>query len=304
MAPATQLDGQGLGRRVGLAAVLLSEPFAAKLMYRHASERVLEACRDRETLPRDHPTFAPLLQLLELGAAARAMFRAGSFGVRAVEEKLTRTVLPCVVALHARAEDALARRGGEGNTGTGTLPADGSGAGIGTSTSIGTGSGTGSGTCASGGASVSEKADAEDAEVSQDWKAWYREFPAVRRVTCTMLCRSLVRGGDEAAAVMMPAARVAVRKMGDEQWLWASLGELLQKSATAAEKKEGEKGATRLLTAKVYTYWCVGIDVESASFYSRFDGVSVLPDLCLVCLSRKNRLSRALRTRPRPQLLL
>lgn len=122
MAPATQLDRQGLGRRVGLASILLSEPFAAKLMYRHASDRVPEACSERGLLPRDHPVFAPLLQLLDLGDYARPMFRAGTFGVRAVEGALTRTVLPCVVALHARAEAAVAvaRRGGSGGSGGGS----------------------------------------------------------------------------------------------------------------------------------------------------------------------------------------
>lgn len=116
MAPATQLDRQGLGRRVGLASILLSEPFVAKLMYRHASDKVPEACGEREMLPRDHPIFAPLLQLLDLGDYARPMFRAGTFGVRSVEDGLTRTVLPCVVALHARAEDAVAAARRRGST--------------------------------------------------------------------------------------------------------------------------------------------------------------------------------------------
>ena len=124
MAPATQLDRQGLGRRVGLASILLSEPFVAKLMYRHASDKVPEACGERGMLPRDHPVFAPLLQLLDLGDYARPMFRAGTFGVRSVEDGLTRTVLPCVVALHARVEGAVAaarRRGNSSNSNAGEI---------------------------------------------------------------------------------------------------------------------------------------------------------------------------------------
>lgn len=237
MAPATQLDGKGLGRRVGLAAILLSEPFAAKLMYRHASERVPEACRERGILPRDHPTFAPLLQLLELGNAAGAMFRAGSFGVRAVEERLTRSVLPCVVALHTRVEGSIGRRGGDEGRDPGGNNAGGA-----------VNSSDGAGASGSDGF-TSQAMDKEDAAVPQDWKTWYKEFPAVRRLTCTMLCRALVRGGDEAArVVLMPAARAAVRKMANEQWLWASLGELLVKSAVAIGK--GEKGA-RILAPQV-----------------------------------------------------
>lgn len=117
MAPATQLEWQGLGRRVGLASILLSEPFVAKLMYRHASDKVPEACGERGMLPREHPVFAPLLQLLDQGTCARQMLRAGEFGVRSVEDELTRIVLPCVVALHARAEGAVAAARRRGNNG-------------------------------------------------------------------------------------------------------------------------------------------------------------------------------------------
>eukprot|EP00903_Cladosiphon_okamuranus_P008965 g8577.t1 len=217
MAPATQLDRQGLGRRVGLASILLSEPFVAKLMYRHASDKVPEACGERGMLPRDHPVFVPLLQLLDLGDYARPMFRAGTFGVRSVEDGLTRTVLPCVVALHARAEDAVAasRR----RDGAGEAPA----------------------------VSDAEKEEDAAAVARQDWRAWYKDYPVVRRMVCTMLCRTLVRGCDEAAALLMPAATVAVRRMADQRWLWATLGELLQKSAdvTAAAATAAGGGGER-----------------------------------------------------------
>ncbi|CAN0128370.1 unnamed protein product, partial [Ectocarpus fasciculatus] len=114
MAQATQLERDGIGRRVGLASVLLAEPFAAKLMYRHASERIPEACCERGILPRDHPVYAPLLQLLDLGESARHMLRANTFGVREVKAGVTRAALPCVVALHARAAAAGRRRAGGG----------------------------------------------------------------------------------------------------------------------------------------------------------------------------------------------
>lgn len=220
MASATQLDGQGLGRRVGLAAVLLSEPFVMKLMYRHASERLPEACRKRETLPRDHPTFAPLLQLLELGEAARPMFRAQSFGVRAVEENLMRKVLPCVVALHTRVQDAVSRRKrARGGNRDGTE---------------------------NGGGEV-------ESGITEDWKDWYKEFPVIRRVTCTMLCRALVDTCDEAAAMLMPAALVAVKRMPDELWLWSTLGEVLTSNAAGRVKGDGkEMGEAKLLPEVSY----------------------------------------------------
>ena len=256
MAPATQLDGQGLGRRVGLAAMLLSEPFVAKLMYRHASERVPEACRGGETLPRNHLTYAPLMQLLELGDAARAMFRAGSFGVRAVEENLTRAVLPCVVALHARAEGAIARRADAPDRADGPNGASGPEAPVGAAAAAA--AAAVAAVAAAAAAAKKQRAAREDAEDAaaappQDWKTWFKEFPAVRRVVCTMLCRALVRSGDEAAVLMMPAARAAVRKMADELWLWASLAELVQKSATMVSKADGDaKKAGRVLQPEVF----------------------------------------------------
>ena len=202
MAPATQLDGQGLGRRVGLAAILLSEPFAVKLIYRHVSERVPEACEKREVLPRSHPTLAPLLQLLELSDAARAMFRAGRFGVRGVEETLVRRVLPCVVALHVRAQDAIGRSKRR--------------------------------------RTISDQRDtAEDLSFEEDWKQWYKEFPVVRRITCTMFCRAVVEGCDEAAELLIPGVMAAVKRMPDELWLWATLGEVLVGGATGGPKTGG-----------------------------------------------------------------
>lgn len=221
MASATQLARDGLGLRVGLAAVLLSEPFAAKLMYRHASAGATDACRVREMLPRDHPTFAPLLQLLELGDAARAMFQAGSFGVRAVEEALTRAVLPCVVALHTRAYNILVtlpraaqeEKDGNGKDRQREIEQE---------------------------EKEKEKQDADSCldgggQVKEDWRKWYREFPAVRRMTCTMFCRALVSrsGGDAAsdgAALLMPAVRAAVKRMTDERWFWATLVGVLQRN--------------------------------------------------------------------------
>ncbi|CAB1114459.1 unnamed protein product [Ectocarpus sp. CCAP 1310/34] len=203
MAQATQLERDGIGRRVGLASVLLAEPFAAKLMYRHASERIPEACCERGILPRDHPVYAPLVQLLDLGESARHMLRANTFGVREVKAEVTRAVLPCVVALHARAAAAAGRR----RAGGGTDDADGASA---------------------------EKEEDAAAAAGQDWRGWYSDVPAIRRLVCTMLCRAMVRGSDEAAAVLMPAAKAAVKRMADQRWLWASLGELAQRSADAS----------------------------------------------------------------------
>ncbi|CAN0072455.1 unnamed protein product [Ectocarpus sp. 12 AP-2014] len=208
MAQATQLERDGIGRRVGLASVLLAEPFAAKLMYRHASERIPEACCERGILPRDHPVYAPLVQLLDLGESARPMLRANTFGVREVKAGVTRAVLPCVVALHARAAAAAGRR----RAGGGTDDADG----------------------ASAAETAAEKEEDAAAAAGQDWRGWYSDVPAIRRLVCTMLCRAMVRGSDEAAAVLMPAAKAAVKRMADQRWLWASLGELVQRSADAS----------------------------------------------------------------------
>ncbi|CBJ32764.1 conserved unknown protein [Ectocarpus siliculosus] len=208
MAQATQLERDGIGRRVGLASVLLAEPFAAKLMYRHASERIPEVCCERGILPRDHPVYAPLVQLLDLGESARHMLRANTFGVREVKAGVTRAVLPCVVALHARAAAAAGRR----RAGGGADDADG----------------------ASAAETAAEKEEDAAATAGQDWRGWYSDVPAIRRLVCTMLCRAMVRGSDEAAGVLMPAAKAAVKRMADQRWLWASLGELVQRSADAS----------------------------------------------------------------------
>lgn len=95
-----------------------------------------------------------------------------------------------------------------------------------------------------GAAAVSDAERQEDAAAAaaQDWKAWYKEYPPVRRLVCTMLCRALVRGCDEAAALLMPAATVAARRMADHRWLWASLGELLKRSADASAAAGGAPG--------------------------------------------------------------
>ena len=90
--------------------------------------------------------------------------------------------------------------------------------------------------------SDAEKEEDAAAAARQDWKAWYKDFPVVRRMVCTMLCRALVRGCDDAATLLAPAATVAVRRMADQRWLWATLGELLQKSADAAAAEGGERG--------------------------------------------------------------
>lgn len=227
MASATQLERDGLGRLIGIAAILLSEPFAAKLMYRHASVAAVEACRTREILPRDHPTFAPLLQLLELGGVARAMFQAQSFGVRAVEEGLIRSVLPCVVALHTMAHDATeasrARAGGNHKE-----------------------------------AEYAAKSDEDLGGVKEDWRKWYKEYPTVRRVTCTMLCRGIVRGGDGATTLLLPAARAAVKKMADEEWLWSTISDVAQRNATLNKGEGPSRLKPQVIARILLTRECPG----------------------------------------------
>lgn len=273
MATATQLERDGLGRRVGLAAMLLSEPFATKLMYRHASAGATEACRAREMLPRDHPTFAPLLQLLELGDAARAMFRAESFGVRAVEEALTRAVLPCVVALHTRVHHVLLAAAAEAAAAAAVsrgsaeaLGADSSNKDVKEKAEKEAAAAVAAAADASEAADLALSlgiADGDGGCVHEDWRKWYKNFPAVRRVTCTMLCRALavgVRGGagtsgkgtgsgkageraSQAAALLMPAARPAAKRMADERWLWATLAEVVQKNKALTGAGVGKNAA-------------------------------------------------------------